>query len=157
MRKATKHRPQRVVDGIVHFHCPGDLADGGPHWAPETTFRARGDKGREHLRVHCCTDHEAGYRSNYYRQTRVAARVLDGLSEIGLLIELDEKSNLIGVCCKECKQPFQAGDVIEGEAAMRHQHCGAAPLAPPKAGGCAHPGCRWAGLPELCSIHGDTG
>ena len=118
MRPAAKTRQERVNEetGTAELWCTGH--DGHQaHWAPEDEFMRRAD--RPHLRHTHCDD---GRRS-YQRARRVSLRALDDISAAGLALNLDEDSNLVGLVCKYCGQPFRPGDDIEGEAALRHSTC----------------------------------
>lgn len=121
-RAPTRQREHRTINGVDHLYCSGykDSRTGQvhePHWAPIDEFLVRAD--RPHLRVATC--HAA--RKLYQRSQRVSVKALAELATIGLVVELDGQSNLIGVICKACGEPFRAGQTIEGEAAMRHTHC----------------------------------
>lgn len=117
MRAPIRERKTRVTTlGVPELWCTGH--DGHPaHWAPEEDFMRRAD--RPHLRhTHC----DEGRRS-YQRSRRVSLRALDELHSVGVALHLDDDSNLVGIVCKACGQPFQPGDDIEGDAVMRHTLC----------------------------------
>lgn len=117
MRKGPVERDRRQnAQGGTELFCSGH--DGhAAHWAPEEEFLPRAD--RPHLRHVYCDEG----RKSYLRARRVTTKVLDELSSAGFGLTLDEDSNLLGIVCKECGQPFAAGDDIEGDAVMRHALC----------------------------------
>lgn len=118
-RAPTNRRPTRSnPNGTTDLWCTGgDHPDDEAHWAPEHQFLIRAD--RPHLRVSKCDRH----RLSYLKARRVTIAARQALGEAGLRIRLDDDSNLVGLECKDCGQPFIAGDRIEGDAVLRHETC----------------------------------
>lgn len=52
----------------------------------------------------------------------------DAMSEAGIRLVLGDNSAIVGVCCKECGEPFRAGDHVVGDAVMFHEVCAPAHL-----------------------------
>lgn len=102
--------------GEDQLWCTGSVDIAG-HWATESAFSVRADK--PHLRRSKCDEHMRAYQ----RTKHVSARALDAFSEAGFKLVLDANSNLVGIGCKECGEPFAPGDQIEAEASLRHVLC----------------------------------
>lgn len=90
------------------------------HWAPAGRFAPKGDARRD---TFC-----AAGRRRYAREHYVTARALDAMSEAGIRLVLGDNSAIVGVCCKECGEPFRAGDHVVGDAVMFHEVCAPAHL-----------------------------
>lgn len=112
-----KQRPSPDGNGI-ELWCTGDGDGKEAHWAPEQDFIVRSD--RPHLRVSKCDHHRKTYQ-RAHRSVAMAAR--EAISEAGLRLVLDDDSNLIGIECKACGQPFVPGDEVHGVATLEHAHC----------------------------------
>lgn len=117
MRGKTSFRKERFTPaGVRELFCTG--AEAHPaHWAPEDQFMRRAD--RPHLRHTHCDDG----RKAYQKAHRVTLAVREELAAAGIKLRIDPGSNLIGVVCNDCHQPFVEGDHIKGEALLSHRTC----------------------------------
>jgi hypothetical protein len=135
-RPKLKRRHQIDIRGDVWLYCPRcepasvdmlltmselrveNLCSELPGaWHPEGSFIPKSTTGnRRHFLCDDC-------RKRYQKERRVTSKALESMASVGLAMHLDDESNVIGVCCKSCGDPFVAGDHVVGEATMYHDGC----------------------------------
>lgn len=109
----TPPRPERTRNGARELRCTGPCG----RWLTEDKFLARTDRpGRFTSRCLEC-------RKVYQRERRVSTATFDALNKVGLKFQLDEHSNLVGLLCTKCDQPFVPGDTAEGTTGLSHTVC----------------------------------
>jgi len=110
----TPPRPERQSKaGERLLHCTGPCRA----WLTTDRFLPRTD--RPGYFTSRCFDCRRAYQAEH----RVSTRTLEALDRIGVKFEVDANSNLVGLLCTKCDQPFEPGDTAETETGMAHTTC----------------------------------
>ena len=117
----TKKTPPRTPPRPEQFDESGDrlLRCTGPcgDWLPTNRFLPRTDRpGHFTSRCFDC-------RRIYQAEHRVSTRTLEALDKIGVKFDVDANSNLVGLLCAKCDQPFKPGETAETETGLTHTTC----------------------------------
>ena len=119
-RTRPKRKPSRVREsgtgplGEPTLKCSGPCAQ----WLPVEAFVPRTDRpGMYTARCREC-------RRQYQAARHVKVAVVDALDALGVRFHLDTGSNIVGLECAVCGDPFQPGDDIHGTIHdLTHDRC----------------------------------
>ena len=62
-------------------------------------------------------------RRLYQRARQVTVAALDNIRKVGINLVLDGDSNIVGLKCDRCDQPFEPGQDLHADTTLRHVEC----------------------------------
>lgn len=114
-QKPSRVRPTGVGPlGESTMQCTGPCGE----WLPLDSFTPRSDRpGLFAARCKEC-------RRRYMAARHVKTATLDALGALGVKFQLDAESNIVGLACTNCGEPFRPGDNIHGTVNdLAHDEC----------------------------------